>query len=260
MSNDVVTGPHDGGIGSAPADGVLDRPIRVLVADDQALVRSGFALMLRQYADLVVCGQARDGAEAVLLAGSVRPDVVLMDVRMPGIDGIAATRTLMAAPDPPAILILTTYDIDEYVVEALRAGAAGYLLKDVEPADLVAAVRSAAGGDMPMAPSVIRRLVDEFLTRTPPSTSSSASSTTAQAPAHPGLASLSAREREVMVLLAHGMTNAEVAAELVVSTATVKTHVAAVLAKLGLRDRIQVVILAYEARLIQPGGIGTSAG
>ncbi len=256
MSNDVVAGPDDGVVGSAPADGVLGRPIRVLVADDQALVRSGFALMLRQYADLVVCGQARDGAEAVLLAAAARPDVVLMDVRMPGIDGIAATRTLMAAPDPPAILILTTYDIDEYVIEALRAGAAGYLLKDVEPADLVAAIRSVAGGDMPMAPSVIRRLVDEFLTRSPPSTSPGASTT--QAPPHPGLASLSAREREVMVLLARGMTNAEVAAELVVSTATVKTHVAAVLAKLGLRDRIQVVILAYEARLIQPGDISTN--
>lgn len=259
MSNDVVVGPDNGEIGSARTDGVLNHPIRILVADDQALVRSGFALMLRQYADLVVCGQARDGAEAVLLAGTERPDVVLMDIRMPGIDGIAATRALMAGPDPPAILILTTYDIDEYVIEALRAGAAGYLLKDVEPADLVAAVRSAASGDMPMAPSVIRRLVDEFLTRTPPSTSPDESSPPTQVPAHPGLASLSAREREVTVLLARGMTNAEVAAELVVSTATVKTHVAAVLAKLGLRDRIQVVILAYEARLIRPRDFGTNA-
>jgi DNA-binding NarL/FixJ family response regulator len=205
--------------------------IRVLVADDQALVRGGFRLMLERQDDLTVCGEAGDGAEALLLARELRPDLVLMDIRMPVMDGIRATAAVLALPDPPRVLVLTTYDVDEYVVDALREGASGYLLKDVEPEDLVGAVRAACRGELPLAPSVLRRVVGSYVDR--------------GAPAQPGaLERLTEREREVLGLLGRGLTNAEIAARLVVSLPTTKTHVASILAKLGLRDRVQAAILA----------------
>ncbi|HMM93637.1 response regulator transcription factor [Phycicoccus sp.] len=216
--------------------------IRIVVADDQALVRGGFRLMLDQQPDIEVCGEAADGAQAVTLVREQRPDVVLMDVRMPGTDGLEATRRILSAPGTRTrVLVLTTFDLDEYVVAALRAGASGYLLKDVDPDDLVAAVRSVAAGDAALAPSVVARLVDEYV-RAPRVT-----------PPEPRLQQLSAREHEVLTLLAEGLTNREIAERLVVSPATVKTHVASLLAKLDLRDRVQAVILAYESGIVRPG-------
>jgi DNA-binding NarL/FixJ family response regulator len=216
--------------------------IRVVVADDQALVRGGFRLMLDQQHDIEVCGEAADGAQAVTMVRERRPDVVLMDVRMPGTDGLEATRRILASPGTRTrVLVLTTFDLDEYVVAALRAGASGYLLKDVDPDDLVAAVRSVAAGDAALAPSVVARLVDEYV-RAP-----------RVQPPEPRLQQLSAREHEVLALLAEGLTNREIAERLVVSPATVKTHVASLLAKLDLRDRVQAVILAYESGLVRPG-------
>jgi DNA-binding NarL/FixJ family response regulator len=205
--------------------------IRVLIADDQALVRGGFRLMLEQQEDLTVCGEAGDGAEALLLARELGPDLVLMDIRMPVMDGIRATAAVMALPDPPRVLVLTTYDVDEYVVDALREGASGYLLKDVEPDDLVIAVRAACRGELPLAPSVLRRVVGSYVDR-------------GTAPVPAALERLTEREREVLGLLGQGLTNAEIAALLVVSLPTTKTHVASILAKLGLRDRVQAAILA----------------
>ena len=205
--------------------------ISVLIADDQALVRGGFRLMLERQEGLTVCGEAGDGAEALLLARELRPDLVLMDIRMPVMDGIRATAAVLALPDPPRVLVLTTYDVDEYVVEALREGACGYLLKDVEPDDLVSAVRAACRGDLPLAPSVLRRVVGSYVDRAP-------------TPAAAALERLTERESEVLALLGQGLTNAEIAAHLVVSVPTTKTHVASILAKLGLRDRVQAAILA----------------
>ena len=205
--------------------------IRVLIADDQALVRGGFRLMLEQQEDLTVCGEAGDGAEALLLARELGPDLVLMDIRMPVMDGIRATAAVLALPDPPRVLVLTTYDVDEYVVDALREGASGYLLKDVEPDDLVTAVRAACRGELPLAPSVLRRVVGSYVDR-------------GTAPAPAALERLTEREREVLGLLGQGLTNAEIAAHLVVSLPTTKTHVASILAKLSLRDRVQAAILA----------------
>jgi DNA-binding NarL/FixJ family response regulator len=215
--------------------------IRVLLVDDQALLRAGFRMMLSAEPDLVVVGEAGDGAAAVELAGRLQPDVILMDIRMPGMDGIEATRRL-AGPgvaEPARILMLTTFGLDEYVVEALRAGASGFLLKDSSPEDLIAAIHVIAAGEALLAPSVTRRLLDRFASRLP---------ALADAP-NPALAELTEREREVLRLVAEGLSNAEIATRLVVSETTVKTHVSHLLAKLGLRDRVQAVILAYQAGL-----------
>jgi DNA-binding NarL/FixJ family response regulator len=220
-------------------------PIRVLVVDDQELVRSGFCVILDAAEGITVVGEAANGEAAVSAAAAQHPDVVLMDIRMPGMDGLEATRLLTRdSPDPttPKVVMLTTFDLDEYVYEALRAGASGFLLKDSPRADLIAAVRAAAAGDAMLAPSVTRRLIEVFARR-PPET----------APAPSRLASLTAREREVLVLLARGSSNTEIATALFVSEATVKTHVGNLLAKLGLRDRVQAVILAYETGIIIPG-------
>jgi len=221
------------------------RVIRCLITDDQAMVREGFAAMLAAEPGIMVAGQAVDGADAVRQARRLNPDVVLMDVRMPVMDGLEAARQILAtAADPgrPRVLMLTTFDLDEYVYEALRAGASGFLLKDSPRADLIAAVRAAAAGNALLAPSVTRRLIEAFARRPPEA-----------APSPARLASLTAREREVLVLLARGGSNTAIAATLFVSEATVKTHVGNLLAKLDLRDRVQAVILAYETGIIVPG-------
>jgi DNA-binding NarL/FixJ family response regulator len=218
--------------------------IRVLVVDDQGLVRAGFRMILEAQPDIEVVGEAADGLDAVDAARRLQPDVVLMDIRMPRLDGLEATRRLAgpAAPDRVKVLILTTFDLDEYVCEALRAGASGFLLKDLPREDLVAAGRVVARGDALLAPSVTRRLIEEFARRP-----------AQRAPDAADLSALTAREREALELMARGLSNAEMAAALYVSEHTVKTHVGNVLAKLGLRDRIQAVILAYEVGLIHPG-------
>ena len=217
-------------------------PLRVLVADDQELVRAGFRLIL-EAAGFDVVGEAPDGAVAVELAARHRPDVVLMDIRMPVLDGIAATRQVTAAaPDAPKVVILTTFDLDDYVYEALRAGASGFLLKEAPRADLIAAIRVAAAGDALLAPSVTRRLIEAFVAR-PAQT----------LPPPSRLASLTPRERDILLRVARGRSNLEIARDLVVTEATVKTHVAHLLAKLGLRDRVQAVILAYETGAVTPG-------
>jgi DNA-binding NarL/FixJ family response regulator len=218
--------------------------IRVVVADDQAVVRAGFRTILESEPDITVVGEAANGTAAVTLAHRHRPDVVLMDVRMPGADGIAATRELAGslATDPLPVLVITTFDLDEYVFAALRAGASGFLLKDTEPDDLVAAVRVVAAGDGLVAPTVTRRLIAEF-----------ARMSTAPATPDP-LVNLTDREREILLLTARGLSNTEIAARLVVSASTVKTHVGNLLAKLGCRDRVQAVVLAYETGTVRPGG------
>jgi DNA-binding NarL/FixJ family response regulator len=217
-------------------------PIRVLVVDDQELVRSGFCVILDTAEDITVVGEAANGEAALAAAVGCRPDVVLMDIRMPGMDGLEATRLLTGSSPAPKVVMLTTFDLDEYVYEALRAGASGFLLKDSPRHDLIAAVRAAAAGDALLAPSVTRRLIEAFARR-PRETSPSPSQ----------LASLTARERDVLLLLARGRSNAEIASVLFVSDATVKTHVGNLLAKLGLRDRVQAVILAYETGIVVPG-------
>jgi DNA-binding NarL/FixJ family response regulator len=217
--------------------------IRVLVADDQTLVRAGFRAILEVQDDLEVVGEAEDGDEAVALARELRPDVVLMDIRMPNVDGIEATRRLIRDGDAPRILMLTTFDLDEYVYEAMKAGASGFLLKDAPRDQLVGAVRTVAAGDALLAPALVRRLIEDFVRRPAPG---------AGPPAE--LDDLTEREREVLTLIARGLANAEIAARLFVSEATVRTHVTHILAKLGLRDRVQAVVLAYETGLVQPGG------
>jgi len=220
------------------------RPIRVLVVDDQELVRAGFCVILEGADGITVAGEAGDGAAAVAQAAALRPDVVLMDVRMPGMDGLEATRLVTALPvTPPKVVMLTTFDLDDYVYEALRAGASGFLLKDSPRADLISAVRAAAAGDALLAPSVTRRLIEAFARRPPEA-----------APSPARLAALTARERDVLLLIARGRSNAEIAVALFVTEATVKTHVSNLLAKLGLRDRVQAVILAYETGIVVPGG------
>jgi DNA-binding NarL/FixJ family response regulator len=235
---------------------MTDSRTRVLIADDQALVRAGFRMILAAQPDIEVVAEAADGEAAVRLARRHRPDVVLMDVRMPGLDGLEATRRLLTAfdadppatvPRPPRVVILTTFDLDEYVYAALQAGAAGFLLKDVSPEHLVGAVRTVAVGDALLAPSITRRLVERY-----------ARPQTAIDAAPEALATLTSRETEVFKLLARGMSNAEIAAMLVVSEATIKTHVAGILAKLGLRNRAQAVVLAYESGMVQAGS-GTVA-
>jgi DNA-binding NarL/FixJ family response regulator len=218
--------------------------VRVLIADDQALVRAGFKMILDAEDDLDVVGEAGDGVEAVELARRLKPDVVLMDIRMPELDGIEATRRVVALDGgaPVRVLMLTTFDLNEYVYEALRAGASGFLLKDVPPEQLAAGIRVVAQGEALLAPSITKRLIQEFGSAAP-----------AAATPPKGLDELTARELEVFKLVARGLSNAEIAAELIVSETTVKTHVARVLMKLGLRDRVQVVVLAYESGISVPG-------
>ena len=217
----------------------------VLLADDQALMRVGFRMVLESQDDLSVAGEAADGEEAVRLTAELDPDVVLMDVRMPGMDGIEATRRIVTSGSRSRVLVLTTFDLDEYAFAALRAGASGFLLKDVPPADLLTGIRAVAAGDAVVAPSVTRRLLDSFADRLPLPVPERSELT---AP----LAGLTARELEVLGELALGHSNAEIAAKLVLSEATVKTHVGHILAKLGLRDRVQVVVFAYEVGLVRP--------
>jgi DNA-binding NarL/FixJ family response regulator len=222
----------------------MDEIVSVLIADDQALVRAGFRSILESQPGIKVVGEAADGRDAVALAGHRRPDVVLMDIQMPDLDGLEATRRIVenAAPDHSiAVLMLTTFDLNEYVYEALRAGASGFLLKDVPPEDLIAAVRVVAAGDGLIAPTITKRLIEQFA-RTAPASAPPA-----------GLAELTPRELEVLTLIARGLSNGEIAAELVISGATVKTHVKRVLSKLGARDRVQAVVAAYEAGLVAPG-------
>jgi len=217
--------------------------LRVVIADDQALVRAGFRLILETEDGIEVVGEAGDGQEAIGLVRRFRPDVVLMDVRMPGLDGLEATRRLLGAGDAARVIMLTTFDLDEYVYAALQAGASGFLLKDVSPERLVAAVRMVADGDALLAPSITRRLVERFARRDPGPALQAGE-----------LSSLTPREREVLTLVARGLTNQELAARLHLSEATVKTHVARILSKLNLRDRVQAVVLAYESGLVQPRG------
>ena len=220
-------------------------PVKVLIADDQTLVRAGFRMVVDARDDLRVIGEAADGTEAVALAAQHHPDVVLMDVRMPAMDGIEATRRIMAldADLHPRVLILTTFDLDQYVYEALRAGASGFLLKDTPPQDLVAAIRTVAAGDSLLAPSVTRRLIERFVGLPAPRPQRT-----------DVLGDLTPREADVLRLLARGLSNREIADQLVVSTTTVKSHVARLLMKLDLHDRTQAVVFAYETGFVTPGG------
>jgi DNA-binding NarL/FixJ family response regulator len=220
--------------------------IRVLVVDDQGLVRAGFRMILEAQPDVEVVGEAVDGLEAVEAARRLRPDVVLMDIRMPRLDGLEATRRLAGpgASNPVKVLILTTFDLDEYVYEALRAGASGFMLKDTPPEQLVAAIHVVSSGDALLSPAITKRVIEEFIRRPP--------STIATTPS-PKVADLTARELEVLGFMARGLSNAEIAKDLFVSETTVKTHVARILMKLGLRDRVQAVVFAYETGIVQPG-------
>jgi len=216
----------------------------VLIVDDQALVRAGFRMILEAEVDVEVLGEATNGREAVAEAQRLKPDVVLMDVRMPEMDGIEATRRLLAGDGAATkVVMLTTFDMDEYVYDALRAGASGFLLKDVPPEQLVAGIRAVASGDALLAPAVTRRVIEEFVRRPPASVRT----------LPPKLGDLTARELEVLKLIARGHSNAEIAKELFVSETTVKTHVGHVLTKLDVRDRVQAVVLAYESGLVEPG-------
>jgi DNA-binding NarL/FixJ family response regulator len=221
-----------------------ERRIRVAIADDQSLVRAGFRMILSTQPDMEVVAEACDGTEAVAAWRRSRPDLILMDIRMPGLDGLeAARRILEGGGDGCKVVMLTTFDLDEYVYAALRAGASGFLLKDLSPEGLIAAVRLVAGGDALLAPSITRRLVERFARPAPPAVS------------HAALATLTARELEVLQLIARGLSNAEIADALFLSEATVKTHVARILPKLGLRDRVQAVVFAYEAGVVHTGDV-----
>ncbi|GIJ23731.1 response regulator [Micromonospora lutea] len=219
------------------------RPVRILLADDQPLLRTGFRMVLGAETDLDIVAEAGDGVEAVELSRRLLPDVVLMDIRMPRMDGVSATRAIVDARLPVRVLILTTFDLDEYVVGALRAGASGFLAKDVPAEDLVTAIHTVAAGDAVVAPRILRRLLDRFADVLP-----DPAATPAKA-----LGALTEREREVLVHVARGLSNAEIARALSVSETTIKTHVGHVLTKLGLRDRVQAVVLAYESGLVRPG-------
>jgi len=220
--------------------------VRVLLVDDQPLLRLGFRMVLESEADLDVVGEASDGAQAAAMTAALTPDVVLMDVRMPVVDGIEATRRIVASGSASRVLVLTTFDLDEYVYAALRAGASGFLLKDVPPAELVSGIRAVAAGDAVVAPAVTRRLIDAFAEHLP-------DPATGRSPTDQRLDRLTAREREVLVEVARGLSNSEIAQALVLSEATVKSHVAKILTKLGLRDRVQVVVFAYESGVVRPG-------
>jgi DNA-binding NarL/FixJ family response regulator len=219
---------------------------RLLLIDDQPLLRLGFRTVLELQPDLEVVGEAGDGARAISMAAALRPDVVLMDIRMPVLDGIEATRRIVGSGSPSRVLVLTTFNLDEYVYAALRAGASGFLLKDAQPEDLVGGVRAVAAGDAVVAPSVTRRLIDTFAGYLP-------DPTTGRSPQEELLHRLTDRERDVLVEVARGHSNAEIAGRLVVSEATVKTHVGRILTKLTLRDRVQVVVFAYEAGVVRRG-------
>jgi DNA-binding NarL/FixJ family response regulator len=223
----------------------MSRPVRVLLADDEAIVRDGLRAIIEAESDLEVVGEAADGAQAVAAARRLQPDVVLVDVQMPVLDGVAATRRLVALPSPPRVLVLTTFDRNEYVYESLRAGASGFLLKDVRRGQLTDAIRTVVAGETLLSPTITRRLVEEFCTRPSPSGGTP-----------PQLADLTGRELDVLRRVGTGLSNAEIAAELVVAETTVKTHVAHIQAKLGIRDRAQAVVIAYESGLIAPGRRG----
>jgi DNA-binding NarL/FixJ family response regulator len=217
-------------------------PVRLVVADDQALVRAGFVMILETEPDIDVVGEAATGSQAVAIVAELRPDVVLMDVRMPEMDGLEAARIISSTvTDPPRIIMLTTFGLDDYVFEALRSGASGFLLKDTPPDDLVAAIRVVAAGDALLAPSVTRRLIEEFAARPQPTTT------------RPGMDLLTDRELEVLRHVARGMSNAEIAEALFVSETTIKSHVSHVLTKLAVRDRVQAVVAAYESGVVSPG-------
>ena len=221
-------------------------PVRVVIADDQGMVRAGFSSLLGAEPDLTIVGEAADGRQAVEAVTRLRPDVVLMDIRMPVLDGLAATRELVAAQTPTRVLVLTTFDLDEYVFDALRAGASGFLLKDAPAAELAAGIRTVAAGNALLAPGVTRRIIDAFVRRTPPDRRTEDAR----------LSSLTRRELEVLGLMARGLSNAEIGARLFISEATTKTHVSNLLAKLGVPDRVQAVIFAYESGLVVPGATG----
>lgn len=221
--------------------------IRVMLVDDQVLLRTGFRMVLAAQPDMEVVAEAGDGVEALEALAGTAVDVVLMDVRMPRLDGVEATRRICAQENPPKVLILTTFDLDEYAFSALKAGASGFMLKDVPPGELLGAIRSVHSGDAVVAPSTTRRLLDRFTPMLP---------STAKEPTSAELGRLTDREREVMLLVAQGLSNGEIAARLVLSEATVKTHVGRILTKLGLRDRVQVVVMAYESGLVRAGGGG----
>ncbi len=220
--------------------------ISVLLVDDHSLIRMGFRLVLEAETDIEVAGEAADGIAAVSMCSALRPDVVLMDIRMPGRDGIEATRDIVAAGLPSRVLILTTFDLDDYVYAGLRAGASGFLLKDTQPGSLVAAIRTIAAGDAVLAPGATSRLVRRFATTQPPEPSGSHRAAQIRQ-------ALTSREQDVFARIAAGLSNSEIAASLILSEGTVKIHVGRILAKLGLRDRVQAVVLAYESRLISPG-------
>ncbi len=253
-----VPGPEVGGEEVAPAGSAGGVPAgggitRCLIADDQAMVREGFAAVLSAQPDLLVVGQAADGADAVRQARHLQPDVVLMDVRMPVMDGLQATREILRAaanPDRPRVLMLTTFDLDDYVYQALRAGASGFLLKDATSAELIHAVRVVAAGDALLAPSVTRRLIADFARQPHPDPPFTATA----------LRALTHRESEVLQLIARGMSNAEISDTLVIAEQTTKTHIGRILAKLNLRDRAQAVVLAYETGLVTPGESGGKDG
>ncbi|KNB52070.1 response regulator [Streptomyces caatingaensis] len=222
--------------------------IRVMLVDDQALLRTGFRMVLAAQPDMEVVAEAGDGAEALEVVATTAVDVVLMDVRMPRLDGVEATRRICAREDAPKVLILTTFDLDEYAFSALKVGASGFMLKDVPPTELLGAIRAVHSGDAVVAPSTTRRLLDRFTPMLPGAAPSAA--------ADDRIGRLTDREREVMLLVAQGLSNGEIAGRLVLSEATVKTHVGRILTKLGLRDRVQVVVLAYESGLVRAGGAG----
>ena len=214
--------------------------IRIAIVDDQPLLRAGFSMIVQSEEDLELVGEASTGIEAIELAARTRPDVMLMDIRMPDLDGIKATERIVTEPNPPAILVLTTFDSDEYVYGALRAGASGFLLKDAPADDLIHAIRVIAKGEGLLAPSITRRLINDFATRSETKT-------------HPGIAELTEREIEVLLLMSKGMSNSEIAESLYLGETTIKTHVGRILLKLSVRDRVQAVVAAYECGLVQPG-------
>lgn len=240
---DTIMSPPDGPEDQPQKNAGALAPVRVVLADDQALMRMGFRMVLEAEEDIEVVGEAADGRSAVAQARALRPDVVLMDVRMPGMNGIEATEAITTQSPATKVLILTTFDLDEYAFAGLKAGAAGFLLKDTRPADLAEAIRTVAGGEAVVSPRVTRRMLEMFASRLPDA------GTVAQAE-DPRLAALTPREREILVLMAHGLSNAEIAETLVVSATTVKTHVGNVLVKFNVRDRVQAVVVAYESGLM----------